>query len=127
MASNRRHDEELKARLKSMPKSQNVRKMTQIINNIVSNIDKRSADYTERCNLAVLLLRMYTDLDKTVRRCDESGTRSKWGNTGWRRRHSGSLGRCRDDPGCRLNGDRCHCGRGSERSSWRTWQHRCRA
>jgi hypothetical protein len=32
----------------------------------------------QRRNLAVLLLRMYTDLDKTVRRCDESGVRSKW-------------------------------------------------
>jgi hypothetical protein len=57
-----------------MPKSKDVQEMTQI----VSNIDKESTDYTERRNLAVLLLRMYADLDKTVRRCDESGTRSKW-------------------------------------------------
>jgi hypothetical protein len=61
-----------------MPKSKDVKEMTQIVNNIVNNTDKESADYTERCNLAVLLRRMYTDLDKTVRRCDESGSRSKW-------------------------------------------------
>jgi hypothetical protein len=57
-----------------MAKSKDVIEMTQIVN----NIDKQSADYTQRRNLAVLLLRMYTDLDKTVRRCDEYGTRSKW-------------------------------------------------
>jgi hypothetical protein len=57
-----------------MPRSKDVIEMTQI----VSNIDKGSADPAERRNLAVLLLRMYTDLDTTVRRCDESGTRSKW-------------------------------------------------
>ena len=61
-----------------MPKSKDVIEMTQIVNNIVNNTDKGSADYMERCNLAVLLLRMYSDLDKTVRRCDESGSRSKW-------------------------------------------------
>lgn len=32
----------------------------------------------ERRNLAAVLLRMYTDLDKTVRRSDEGGKRSKW-------------------------------------------------
>jgi hypothetical protein len=32
----------------------------------------------QRHNLAIILLRMYTDLDKTVRRCDEGGTHSKW-------------------------------------------------
>jgi hypothetical protein len=57
-----------------MPKSKDVIEMTQIVN----NIGKDSTDYTERRNLAVLLLRMYTDLDTTVRRCDESGVRSKW-------------------------------------------------
>ena len=57
-----------------MPKSRDVKDMTQIVN----GIDKQSADYKERHNLAIILLRMYTDLDTTVRRCDESGTRSKW-------------------------------------------------
>ncbi len=32
----------------------------------------------ERRNIAAVLLRMYTDLDKTVRRSDEGGKRSKW-------------------------------------------------
>ena len=57
-----------------MPKSKDVIEMTQIVN----NIGKESTDYTERRNLAALLLRMYTDLDTTVRRCDEYGARSKW-------------------------------------------------
>ncbi len=39
--------------------------------------DENCAD-TPRHNLAIILLRMYTDLDKTVRRCDEGGTHSKW-------------------------------------------------
>jgi hypothetical protein len=57
-----------------MPKSKDVIEMTRIVN----NIDEGSASDTERRNLAVLLLRMYTDLDTAVRRCDEYGTRSKW-------------------------------------------------
>jgi hypothetical protein len=32
----------------------------------------------KRRNLAVVFLRTYTDLDTTVRRCDEAGIRSKW-------------------------------------------------
>jgi hypothetical protein len=39
--------------------------------------DPKYAD-AQRHNLAIILLRMYTDLDKTVRRCDEGGTHSKW-------------------------------------------------
>lgn len=45
---------------------------------IISLTRSEAGKEQERCNLARLLLRMYTDLDKTVRRCDESGRRSKW-------------------------------------------------
>jgi hypothetical protein len=56
-----------------MPSS-DVREMTKL----VAPFTDPSSNDAERRNLAVLLLRMYTDLDKTVRRCDESGRRSKW-------------------------------------------------
>ncbi len=54
--------------------SSDVKEMTKIVSPL---IDPPSEDVGRR-NLAILLLRMYVDLDKTVRRCDESGTRSKW-------------------------------------------------
>jgi hypothetical protein len=57
-----------------MPSS-DVREMQKIVAPLV---DGKATDDLERRNLAVLLLRMYTDLDKSVRRSDESGTRSKW-------------------------------------------------
>jgi hypothetical protein len=44
---------------------------------LVSPLTSSASTDQERSNLSVLLMRMYTDLDKTVRRCDESGRRSK--------------------------------------------------
>jgi len=54
--------------------SADVKAMTSLVGPF---IDPKFSD-AQRRNLAILLLRMYTDLDKTVRRCDESGIRSKW-------------------------------------------------
>jgi hypothetical protein len=53
--------------------SADVKEMT----SLVAQISPDSKDLS-RHYLAIQLLRMYTDLDKTVRRCDESGIRSKW-------------------------------------------------
>jgi hypothetical protein len=59
-----------------MPSS-DVREMQKIVAPLIDS-KSTNGDDLERRNLAVLLLRMYTDLDKSVRRSDESGTRSKW-------------------------------------------------
>ena len=57
--------------------SSDVKKMRQLVGSLPVPASPSTADL-ERGNLAGQLLRMYQDLDKTVRRCDESGTRSKW-------------------------------------------------
>jgi hypothetical protein len=62
-----------KRKLESMASS-DVKEMTKIVAPLTDPSNKD----VERRNLAALFLRMYTDLDKTVRRCDESGNRSKW-------------------------------------------------
>jgi len=62
--------------LGSMPSS-DVREMRTIVAPLIDSKSTNDDDL-ERRNLAVLLLRMYTDLDKSVRRSDESGARSKW-------------------------------------------------
>lgn len=59
-----------------MPSS-DVREMRTIVAPLIDSKSTNDDDL-ERRNLAVLLLRMYTDLDKSVRRSDESGARSKW-------------------------------------------------
>jgi hypothetical protein len=57
--------------------SSDVKEMKKIVVPLINGTSTNDDDL-ERRNLAVLLLRMYTDLDKTVRRSDEGGTRSKW-------------------------------------------------
>lgn len=57
--------------------SNDVKEMTKIVAPLIDSTSSNDDDL-ERRNLAALLLRMYTDLDKTVRRCDEAGIRSKW-------------------------------------------------
>ena len=54
--------------------SSDIKEMTKIVAPLTDPSNKD----VERRNLAALLLRMYIDLDTTVRRCDESGNRSKW-------------------------------------------------
>jgi hypothetical protein len=70
------HISRRRRRLVSMPSS-DVREMQKIVAPLIDNTSTNDDDLQRR-NLAVLLLRMYTDLDKSVRRSDESGTRSKW-------------------------------------------------
>jgi hypothetical protein len=57
--------------------SSDVKIMTSMLDPLINSTPANDDD-RERRNLATLFLRMYTDLDKTVRRCDESGIRSKW-------------------------------------------------
>src|SRR5271154_6987277 len=57
--------------------SSDVKIMTSMLGPLINSTPANDDD-RERRNLATLFLRMYTDLDKTVRRCDESGIRSKW-------------------------------------------------
>jgi hypothetical protein len=54
--------------------SKDVKDLRQLVSPLINS----SSQDQQRSNLGTLLLRMYTDLDKTVRRCDESGRRSKW-------------------------------------------------